>query len=92
MNKKNAESGADGSFTLIDNKTNKKYELSAREGTEGPSVIDIRKVYAETGCFTYDPGFTSTASCDSKITFIDGEAGILSYRGYPIQELSLIHI
>ena len=88
MNKKNAESGAGGSFTLIDNKTNKKYELPTIDGTDGPSVIDVRKVYVETGCFTYDPGFTSTASCDSKITFIDGEAGILSYRGYPIQELA----
>ncbi|MGB1547646.1 MAG: citrate synthase [Alphaproteobacteria bacterium] len=88
MNKKNTESGTGDSFTLIDNRTSKKYELPTRNGTEGPSVIDIRKIYAETGYFTYDPGFTSTASCDSKITYIDGEAGILRYRGYSIQELA----
>jgi citrate synthase len=54
----------------------------------GPSVIDIRSLYAQTGHFTYDPGFTSTASCTSKITFIDGDAGILLYRGYPIEQLA----
>jgi citrate synthase len=58
------------------------------EGVEGPSVIDITKLYAETGHFTYDPGFMSTASCDSKITFIDGDAGILRYRGYDIDALA----
>jgi len=58
------------------------------DGVEGPSVIDITKLYAETGHFTYDPGFMSTASCDSKITFIDGDAGILRYRGYDIDALA----
>src|SRR5579871_5137435 len=58
------------------------------DGTEGPSVIDISKLYAETGYFTYDPGFMSTASCDSKITFIDGDKGILRYRGYDIDALA----
>jgi citrate synthase len=56
-------------------------------GTMGPDVFDIRKLYSETGRFAYDPGYTSTASCDSKITFIDGDAGILLYRGYDIAEL-----
>ena len=58
------------------------------DGVEGPSVIDISKLYAETGHFTFDPGFLSTASCESKITFIDGDAGILRYRGYDIDVLA----
>jgi citrate synthase len=57
-------------------------------GTVGPDVIDIRKLYAQTGTFTYDPGFTSTASCDSAITYIDGDAGVLLHRGYPIGQLA----
>lgn len=63
-------------------------ELPILQGTLGPSVIDIRSMYAKTGHFTYDPGFTSTASCTSKITFIDGDAGVLLYRGYPIEQLA----
>ncbi|OAI19617.1 citrate (Si)-synthase [Methylomonas koyamae] len=63
-------------------------ELPVTAGTMGPSVIDIRSLYTQTGCFTYDPGFTSTASCTSKITFIDGDAGVLLYRGYPIEQLA----
>ncbi|MGL5719515.1 MAG: citrate synthase [Alphaproteobacteria bacterium] len=63
-------------------------QLPILEGSVGPDVLDIRKLYAESGCFTYDPGFTSTASCTSAITFIDGDEGVLLYRGYPIQELS----
>ena len=71
-----------GKATLIyDNKT---YELPVFAGTEGPNVIDIRKLYDQADIFTYDPGFTSTASCESDITFIDGDKGILLYRGYPI--------
>jgi citrate synthase len=58
------------------------------EGTIGPEVIDISKLYGQTGMFTYDPGFTSTASCESKITYIDGDEGILLYRGYPIEQLA----
>src|SRR5262249_21779034 len=58
------------------------------EGTIGPSVIDIGKFYSETEMFTYDPGFTSTGSCESKITYIDGDEGILLYRGYPIEQLA----
>jgi citrate synthase len=57
-------------------------------GTTGPDVIDIRKLYADTGLFTYDPGFTSTASCQSAITFIDGDEGVLLHRGYPIEQLA----
>ena len=62
--------------------------LPVIEGTVGPEVVDIRKLYAEAGMFTYDPGFTSTASCQSAITFIDGEKGILLHRGYPIDQLA----
>jgi len=63
-------------------------ELPVRKGTLGPDVIDITTLYAETGRFTYDPSFTSTASCESKITFIDGGKGVLLYRGYPIDQLA----
>jgi citrate synthase len=63
-------------------------ELPTLSGTLGPDVIDIRRLYAQTGLFTYDPGFTSTASCTSKITYIDGDAGLLLYRGYPIEQLA----
>ena len=65
----------------------KTVELPVLRGTDGPAVVDIRKLYAELDVFTYDPSFTSTASCESKITFIDGDAGILLHRGYPIKEL-----
>ena len=64
------------------------HEMAVISGSVGPNVIDIRKLYGDTGCFTYDPGFTSTASCESKITYIDGEEGILLYRGYPIEQLA----
>jgi citrate synthase len=66
----------------------KTIELPILKGTTGPDVVDIRKFYAESDAFTYDPGFTSTASCESKITFIDGDAGILLHRGYQIGELA----
>ncbi|GJQ58941.1 MAG: citrate synthase [Candidatus Scalindua sp. AMX11] len=64
------------------------HELSVYSGTEGPDAIDVTALYNESGCFTYDPGFMSTASCDSTITYIDGEKGILRYRGYDIAELA----
>ncbi|WP_336294391.1 citrate synthase [Bartonella sp. CB169] len=67
---------------------NNKIELPVRKGTVGPDVIEIASLYKETGAFTYDPGFTSTASCESKITYIDGDKGILLYRGYPIDQLA----
>jgi len=63
-------------------------ELPIRKGTIGPEVLDITHLYRDTGRFTYDPGFTSTAACESKITFIDGDQGILLYRGYPIEQLA----
>jgi citrate synthase len=66
----------------------KTVELPVLKGTTGPDVVDIRKLYAESDTFTYDPGFTSTASCESKITFIDGDAGVLLHRGYPIDQLA----
>ena len=62
--------------------------MAVKSGTIGPDVIDIRKLYAETGKFTYDPGFTSTASCDSALTYIDGDEGVLLHRGYPIGQLA----
>lgn len=66
----------------------KHVELPVKSGTIGPDVVDIGKLYAQTGKFTFDPGFTSTASCESKITYIDGDEGILLYRGYPIEQLA----
>lgn len=66
----------------------KSNDFPVLSGTLGPDVIDIRKLYAQTGCFTYDPGFTSTASCESKITYIDGDQGVLLHRGYPIDQLA----
>ena len=67
---------------------NSEIDYNIAEGTIGPDVIDISKLYSDTGKFTYDPGFTSTASCKSSITYIDGEEGILLYRGYPIEQLA----
>ena len=66
----------------------KDIELPVLKGTLGPSVVDIRKLYGEADVFTYDPGFTSTASCESQITFIDGDQGVLLHRGYPIGQLA----
>lgn len=66
----------------------KELKFPVIEGTEGPDVIDITSLYNESGAFTHDPGFMSTSACDSKITFIDGEAGILRYRGYDIADLA----
>ncbi|QJR10776.1 Citrate synthase [Usitatibacter rugosus] len=66
----------------------KSTEFPVYGGTIGPDVIDIRKLYGGTGAFTYDPGFLSTASCSSKITYIDGDEGVLLYRGYPIEQLA----
>jgi citrate synthase len=67
---------------------NKSVDLPVYAGSVGPEVVDVRKLYTEAGMFTYDPGFTSTANCESDITYIDGEAGILLYRGYPIAALA----
>src|SRR5436305_230781 len=67
----------------------KSIEFPMLSGSVGPDVVDIRALYAKTGIFTYDPGFLSTASCSSKITYIDGDAGVLLYRGYPIEQLAV---
>ncbi len=66
----------------------KTIDMPVKSGTIGPDVIDIRKLYGQTGLFTYDPGFTSTASCDSALTYIDGDEGVLLHRGYPIGQLA----
>jgi len=75
-------------ITLTDNSTGKTAELPLMTGTDGPKVLDIRKLYGELGVFTYDPGFVATGSCESKITFIDGDEGILLHRGYAIEDLA----
>ena len=79
---------SDASYKLIDEARQASVELPAVHGTVGPAALDIGKLYRETGCFTYDPGFMSTASCRSAITYIDGDAGVLMYRGYPIEQLA----
>jgi citrate synthase len=82
-----AKTGANiktGTITLGE----KNYSFPVYDGTLGPEVLDVSKLYAEAGIFTYDPGFTSTGSCESKITYIDGDQGILLYRGYPIADLA----
>ena len=84
--KKATASGA--TVTLIDNASGKRLDLPVINGTIGPSVVDIRKLYGETGHFTYDPGYTATGSCESKITYIDGDQGILMHRGYRIEDLT----
>ncbi len=88
MSRESSANADKNSVTLVDHSTGREYNFPLISGTTGPKVIDIRKLYAETDYFTYDPGFTSTGSCESKITFIDGDAGILLYRGYPISELA----
>jgi citrate synthase len=79
---------AKSTATLTDNETGKTYEFPIIHGTVGPRLVDIRKMYGESDMFTYDPGFTSTGSCGSKITYIDGDQGVLLYRGYNIAELA----
>ena len=79
---------ADNKATLSFSNGSPSVEMPVYQGTLGPDVIDIRKLYAQTGMFTYDPGFLSTASCESAITYIDGDKGELLYRGYPIEELA----
>ena len=79
---------AEHKATLSFNNGSPSVDLPVYHGTVGPDVVDIRKLYSQTGMFTYDPGFLSTASCQSTITFIDGEKGRLLYRGYPIEQLA----
>ncbi|MCP4328817.1 MAG: citrate (Si)-synthase [Alphaproteobacteria bacterium] len=83
-----AKQDSPDTVTLTDNSTGKAYELPIIHGTEGPAVIDVRRLYADAGYFTFDPGFTATGSCESAITFIDGDAGILLHRGYRIEDLA----
>ncbi|WP_404378861.1 citrate synthase [Caenispirillum salinarum] len=82
------DAGKKNSVTVTDNKNGKTFDFPIMEGSTGPDVVDIRKFYADTGMFTYDPGFTSTGSCESKITYIDGDKGVLLHRGYPIEDLA----
>jgi len=82
------QQGSENGFTLTENASGRSWQLNAHSGEAGPSVIDIQKLYAQTGHFTYDPGYTSTGSCQSAITYIDGEEGILLHRGYSIQDLA----
>lgn len=75
-------------FTLTNDQTGESVKLPVLEGTVGPSVIDVRKLYSDTGHFTFDPSFTATGSCKSRLTYIDGEKGILMHRGYRIEDLA----
>ena len=79
---------ADATFSLLNNATGEKIDLPSVKGTLGPVGLDVGKVYDKADVFTYDPGFTSTCSTKSAITYIDGDAGVLLYRGYPVQQLA----
>ncbi len=79
---------SEDTVTIIDNKTSRKIELPVRQATQGPNAVDIGRFFRELGYFTYDPGFLSTASCHSSLTFLDGKKGTLQYRGYPIDQLA----
>src|SRR5258708_31630495 len=80
-----AKADKKATLTLPGGKT---LDFPVMSGTIGPDVVDIRTLYGKSGLFTYDPGFLSTASCNSTITYIDGDAGVLLYRGYPIKQLA----
>jgi citrate synthase len=88
MNAPDAPNKSDASRTATLLINNKQTQMPVRSGSIGPDVVDVGRLYRDTGCFTYDPGFTSTANCSSKITYIDGDAGVLLYRGYPIDQLA----
>ena len=79
---------ANDSVTLIDNNNGESHEFPIIRGSMGPGAVDISSLYRESGIFTFDPGFMATASCHSAITYIDGEQGILQYRGYAIEQLA----
>ena len=78
----------DDTITFIDNRSGKKHNFRIKKGSSGPDVVDLTSFFAKTGMFIYDPGFTSTASCSSQITYIDGEKGTLLHRGYKIEDLA----
>lgn len=82
------QSSSNSTFTLTDDTTGKSWKYPVLDGSTGPGVIDIRNLYADTGHFTFDPSFTATGSCKSRITYIDGEQGILMHRGYTIEDLA----
>ena len=79
---------SDKTLTLVSEADGKQLEMAVRGGTAGPDVVDIGALYKELGVFTLDPGFVSTASCESRITYIDGDEGVLLYRGYPVDQLA----
>jgi citrate synthase len=83
-----AKTGVNQTMTLTDNTTGNAWDFPIMSGTIGPNVVDVRKLYDATGYFTFDPGYTSTGSTQSKITYIDGDKGELLYRGIPIEELA----
>ena len=83
--KKSTKSKKNTAKLIINSST---YQLPIHKATEGSDVVDVTKLYSESGYFTYDPGFTSTAACESKVTYIDGEKGILRYRGIDVSELA----
>ncbi len=74
--------------TVIDNRSGRQFEFPVRHAEQGPDAVDIGQFYRQAGYFTYDPGFLSTASCQSSLTYLDGERGVLQYRGYPIEQLA----
>jgi len=88
MSKAGDKHATGNTFTVTNNATGESFEMPVLSGTCGPDVVDIRKFYAETDHFTFDPSFTATGSCKSKLTFIDGDKGILRHRGYTIEELA----
>ena len=83
-----AQSAENDTVTFTDNSTGKSIDLPILGGTVGPRVVDIRKLYGATGLFTYDPGYGGTGACESEITYIDGDEGVLMHRGYSIEDLA----
>ena len=83
-----ADTDTQKTMTLTDNESGSSYELPVIDGSIGPDVLDIRKLYGQTGMFTFDPGYGATGSCNSGLTFIDGDQGVLLHRGYPIESLA----
>ncbi|MFN2154050.1 MAG: citrate/2-methylcitrate synthase, partial [Anaerolineae bacterium] len=80
--------GSETKITITNHADGTQFDYPLRTGTLGPGAVDVSSLYKDAGFFTYDPGFMATASCHSAITFIDGEKGVLLYRGYPIEQLA----